>query len=182
MLYKYKSVEVLYSTSPEDAAVNMVLSKLAYTNPLIEAVKSGDITKVQRLLKEEVDLNNRDPFDWTALHYAASKGHYEMVILLLNAGADKDKPMLDGSTPLFMAVQNGHEAVVALLLEAGVEKNNRDWFGWTPLHHAAWCGNVNAVELLLNAGANKDIMSLDNVTPLIIANEADHEQIVKLLE
>ena len=118
MLYKYKSVEVLYSTSPEDAAGNMVLSKLAYTNPLIEAVKSGDITKVQRLLNEGVN------------------------------------PKLP----------------------------NIDWFGWTPLHHAAWYGHDEIVKLLLNSGANKDIMSLDNVTPLIIANEKGHKQIVNLLK
>ena len=116
MLYKYKSAEVLYRTSPEDATVNMVLDNNAQNNPLIEAVKKGDITKVQRLLNE------------------------------------------------------------------GVDPNNRDWFGWTPLHHAAWYGDDKIVKLLLNSGANKDIMSLDNVTPLIIANEADHEQIVNLLK
>ena len=113
-------MEVLYSTSPEDAAVNM---ELPYTNPLIEAVKSGDITKVQRLLKEEVrrrlkglDPNNRDWYGWTALHHAAWYGHDKMVKLLLNAGAKKDIESFDGqATPMDLAVEKNHKEIIVLL-------------------------------------------------------------------
>lgn len=110
-LYKYKSAEVLYSTSPEDAAVNMVLSKLAYTNPLIEAVKKGDIPKVQRLLNEGVNpkLPNHDWFGWTPLHHAAWYGHDKIVKLLLNAGAKKDIESFDGqATPMDFAFEKNH--------------------------------------------------------------------------
>ena len=99
-LYKYKSAEVLYSTSPEDAAVNMVLSKLAYTNPLIEAVKKGDIPKVQRLLNEGVNpkLPNHDWFNGLLHRWY---GHDKIVKLLLNAGAKKDIESFDGqATPM----------------------------------------------------------------------------------
>ena len=43
---------------------------------------------------------------WTALHHAADAGHCAVVRLLLERGADKDRPALDYSahTPLHMAV------------------------------------------------------------------------------
>ena len=50
---------------------------------------------------------------------ACEYDHLEVVRLLVDAGADKDKADDDGRTPLWMASQNGHLEVVRVLVDAG---------------------------------------------------------------
>ena len=61
----------------------------------------------------------------TALGMASFKGKAEIVSLLLEAKADKDKACgFRGATPLVLAATMGHEQVVQLLLAAGADKDN----------------------------------------------------------
>ena len=57
---------------------------------LIQAVKDGDVAVVQTLLENgRVDPNSTDhKSKSTALHFAALRGHTEVVLLLCKAGAD----------------------------------------------------------------------------------------------
>ena len=58
---------------------------------------------------------------------SCQSGYAQVVELLLRAGADRDKGLTNGATPLFGAAQKGHAQVVEVLLRAGVdrEKVNR---------------------------------------------------------
>eukprot|EP00972_Heterocapsa_arctica_P041999 6193943-Heterocapsa_arctica.AAC.1 len=47
----------------------------------------------------------------------------QVVRLLLEAGADKDKVRQDGDTPLMFASRNGHLELAHLLLTAGADKD-----------------------------------------------------------
>lgn len=53
----------------------------------------------------------------TPLHLAAEHGHMEVLRILLEHKADKDKSSPHGLTPLRLAALNGHTEVVKLLLE-----------------------------------------------------------------
>ena len=53
----------------------------------------------------------------TPLHLAAEHGHMEVIRILLEHKADKDKSSPHGLTPLRLAALNGHTEVVKLLLE-----------------------------------------------------------------
>ena len=56
-----------------------------------------------------------------------------MLRALIEAGADVNKAMDNGATPLYMAAQNGHEAVVRALIEFGADVNKARDNGRTPL-------------------------------------------------
>ena len=53
---------------------------------LIEAAARGDRPQVLSCLRAGVPVNARDPCGWTALSWAAAKGHKAIVIDLLERG------------------------------------------------------------------------------------------------
>jgi ankyrin repeat protein len=67
------------------------------------------------------------------LHLAASKGHYDVVNLLVGFGADLNAASNDGRTPLHVAAAAADDAVVALLLLKGADAGATDKEGKTPL-------------------------------------------------
>jgi ankyrin repeat protein len=87
------------------------------TAGLVEAVKAGDLAKVQQTLQSNPRLvNQKDPsFSATPLHYAALRGNVAMVQLLLSRGADPRAVNRDGETPLQVARRAGKTEVVAVL-------------------------------------------------------------------
>jgi len=57
------------------------------------------------LIAKGADINAKDEYGWTPLHYAAIKGQKEVVELLIAKGADINSKNQSGETPL-------HEAAV----------------------------------------------------------------------
>ena len=57
---------------------------------------------------------------------AAAKGHKDIVQLLLDRGADVNKSVQGGLTPLHEAAQRGYEDAVKILLVAGAGPNKVD--------------------------------------------------------
>ena len=84
------------------------------------------------------------------LYYAAREGQVDVVINMLDEGADINKAQILGYTPLIIASQNGHLEVVRILLERGADINKAMKNGATPLSMASREGNVEIVELLKN--------------------------------
>ena len=58
-------------------------------------------------------------------HNAGGRGREATVRLMLEAGADKEKPWGDGMTPLGAAALKGRVKAARLLLDAGAEKECR---------------------------------------------------------
>jgi ankyrin repeat protein len=70
---------------------------------MIEAVKQGDLERVQAILESDDRLaNQRDESGATPLHYAALNGHRQIVQLLLERGAD-----INGTDNQFRATPAG---------------------------------------------------------------------------
>ena len=65
-----------------------------------------------------MNVNARDVYRETPLHYASSHGHVDIVNLLLKKGADINARAKNGSTAVIYAATNGKENVVKELLKA----------------------------------------------------------------
>ncbi len=101
-----------------DADVN-VSTEEGFT-PLLLAAYSGDVNLVMAILaygEDETDEQSHRFVDlnaitrqmrYSALHLAALKGHEEIIILLLEEGADYTIRNLDGKTAADIAAENGY--------------------------------------------------------------------------
>ena len=56
--------------------------------PMHTAVKNGRQKRLKKLLSKGMDVNARDGEGWPPIHYALSDGNFEIVAILLNAGAN----------------------------------------------------------------------------------------------
>ena len=69
------------------------------------------------------DPTLRDKQGCTAVHFAASCGHSNMLELLMQYGGSASTPDKHGYTPIHKAAYNGHDKCLDVLLEVSVEKN-----------------------------------------------------------
>ncbi|XP_074657017.1 uncharacterized protein LOC141910195 isoform X2 [Tubulanus polymorphus] len=83
------------------------------------------------------------------LRLAASKGHLEHVIELLELRASYEVDR-EGRSALHYAAVNGFAEVCKLLLEAGCDPNIQDNLGYTALHQAAAQGHREVIHELLS--------------------------------
>jgi ankyrin repeat protein len=89
----------------------------AVLTALMVAASRGDYASARRLLPSS-EVNARDRFGNTALAYAASGGHAEVVRLLLAYGADPDARNDAGASALDRAALSNRRDALELLLAA----------------------------------------------------------------
>ena len=146
------------------AILPLVASAAEQANELAEAARRGISDRVEEFLKQAQDPDAVNSIGETPLCQAAKFGNTAVVELLLEAGADKDKPSLlawvslvstghSQLTPLGLACQHGHQDIVRLVLDcnANVHKESD---GNLPLIWAASKKCPEIVHLLLEARAD----------------------------
>ncbi len=136
------------------AAIALSLVIPVNAGPLQEAARAGDGALMQQLLRDGADIDEQDEAGETALFAAAKGGWYSVHDQLLVAGADVSIRNKEGMTVLHAAASAGDAGVVAGLI--GVDHRSK----------------------------RVDIDDHDNdlgLTPLAVAAEADHGNIVAYL-
>ncbi|KAL3588219.1 hypothetical protein FPOAC2_14118 [Fusarium poae] len=128
-------------------------------------------------------LGRRTTKCFTDLMIASFYGHYVIVKLLLDKGAEIEaKDSEYGQTPLSWAAGNGRDAVVKLLLDKGAEVDVKDKGDRTPLSWAARHGHDAVVKLLLDKGVKTEVKDgIYGQTPLSWAARSGRDAVVKLL-
>ena len=103
-------------------------------SPLLWAIKEKHAELFNVLLAANPDVELRDRFGRTALHWAARLGDLAAATALLKKGAEvKVRDDVDSSSPLHLAAKAGRAALVKLLAAHGAEIDARTAYGQTPL-------------------------------------------------
>ena len=77
-----------------------------------------------------------NPRGFTALHFAATDGHLELVKFIVKNSINPNPGSANGITPFHNAARNGHLQVCEFFLDTIVDKNPRDNAGNTPFQLA----------------------------------------------
>ncbi|XP_057547171.1 E3 ubiquitin-protein ligase XBAT33 [Amaranthus tricolor] len=118
---------------------------------LVSAARDGDLVEAKMLLECNPCLAKYSTFGGlnSPLHFAAAKGHNEIVALLLENGADVNSRNYCGQTALMQACRYGHWVVAQTLLLYRCNVTRADYLsGRTALHFAAVNGHVRCIRLL----------------------------------
>jgi len=153
-------------------ALCSVLPLGAFSQSLIETVKTGNIEVVQRLIKQKkktLNINEVDEDGLTSLMVATIANDSVMVETLLLAGADPNTSTPQGVTVLHFAAYHNRDRFCPLILAAGAKPNVLDYRGQTPLHVACQVGSTNIISQLADAGAFVNLRDRKGNPPLIIA-------------
>ncbi|GFR05473.1 ANK_REP_REGION domain-containing protein [Trichonephila clavata] len=124
---------IVASETGKVEVANFLRSKQSeYDNLLLTAVHNGDISKVTDLLNRGANVNARDVYAWTPLHYAAQEKKLDIVNLLLYKGADVNAKSYGDVTPLHCAAWAGDIDIMEKLFNKGAVRSS-DKGGDTPL-------------------------------------------------
>ncbi|OJD15801.1 hypothetical protein AJ78_03981 [Emergomyces pasteurianus Ep9510] len=100
--------------------------------------------------------SRKDTYGRTPLFWAATRGHRDVVELLLDHGANINSKDRDKLTALHIAVTGEHKDVVSLLLDRSARIEDKGSYGDTPLIRAIQANSKDIVKLLLEHGARVD--------------------------
>lgn len=158
-------------------------SNASVFSPLLFVAQTGDHEALEVIIgRGEVDLDYQDENGFSAVMFAALKGHVEPFRLLVYAGADVKLLNKSGETAIMLSKLNqNRDLFEKVMLEFALEKGNRNAGGFYALHCAARRGDLNAVKLLTRRGYDVNISDGDGYTPLMLAAMEDHGSMCQLL-
>jgi len=136
-----KVVEVLLK-APK---IKVELRSAQDESPLMLAAINGLTEICKQLIAADADVNKPG---WTPLHYASTKGHLDIMNLLLENNAYIDAESPNGTTSLMMAAQYGTPEAVKLLLQAGADPLVNNSLGMTAFDFATSADRPDAIKLL----------------------------------
>lgn len=116
----------------------------------------------KRHLTKEGRAKNLDRGGLTPLLYAARENCLSCVEVLIENGADLDKPDPDGVSPLVMAIINNNWDIARALIEGGADVQQWDMFGHTALHAVVGRYESTAVRIgdPLNETSGRQILDM----------------------
>eukprot|EP00756_Hemistasia_phaeocysticola_P056684 Hpha_TRINITY_DN3308_c0_g1::TRINITY_DN3308_c0_g1_i1::g.172262::m.172262/K21440/ANKRD50; ankyrin repeat domain-containing protein 50 len=153
--------------------------------PVCSAAQRGNSHALRVLITEgHADVNMAKNDGATPCFKAAQRGHSDALRILIAEGrADVNKSKNDGRTPCFIAVQNGHYNCLRILIaEGNADPNKATNDGATPCYVAAEMGQFDCLRVLIAEGHADVKKPKQGVSPVEIARQNGHTEVLKLLE
>ncbi|MHA2142869.1 MAG: ankyrin repeat domain-containing protein [Candidatus Thorarchaeota archaeon] len=153
---------------------------------LQDAAHDGDLEGVRSAITNGADVEVIDGRGMKAIHWAALRGHKDIVGLLLENGADANGKNSADWTPIMHASMEGHIEIVKMLLDKSADINAQTFVAGTALMFASGNGHKEVVKLLLSAGADPRMEisgsdGEDGTTAIDYAWRSGHMTIANLL-
>lgn len=136
--------------------------------------QSMEVLLSQADRKADVEVRSTDDTADTALHLACDRGHSEAVRLLLAAGADVNRQLSNGRSPLGLFLESGPpqpacEDIVELMLKRKPNLGLADNEQYTVLHGIMSTTPLSAVMRLVEEGAPVNTFNTLGYNPLATA-------------
>ncbi|XP_034993987.1 ankyrin-3 isoform X8 [Zootoca vivipara] len=133
----------------------------------LRAARAGNLEKALDYLKSGVDINICNQNGLNALHLASKEGHVEVVSELIQRGANVDAATKKGNTALHIASLAGQTEVVKVLVTSGANVNAQS--------------QITLPESKTGSTTGKKLFTLNGFTPLYMAAQENHLEVVKFL-
>lgn len=140
-----------------------------------------DIAKYLISINCEVDPIGGE-LESSPLNWAARSGHIQMVVYLLQNGANPNNFDIEGFSTIHLSTMFGHSIVTAYLLAKGLDPDMKDKNGVTPLMFAAQrIHSRDPAQLLLTFNARMNVQDNKGNTPLHYCVAFNNATVMKIL-
>lgn len=153
----------------------------------LNAASENDVTKIEAMLKDGMDVDATNPMGETALMFGSS--YAQVVKVLVAAGARVNARNKYQATALFYAAlrtqmveESDYHEGLKELIAAGADVNARDVGGRTALMYAANEGHTGYIKILLEAGADVNAQDKEGQSALTYALESERGGAAEVLE
>jgi 7,8-dihydropterin-6-yl-methyl-4-(beta-D-ribofuranosyl)aminobenzene 5'-phosphate synthase len=152
--------------------------------PLYSGALNWHDNVVEYLIKKGAGLNVKNNSGQTPFHqFCGLRGRLKIIKMSAEKGADIHTRDNDNKTTLHTSVETWNKHAAIFLMESGVNHNSQDNQGKTPLHYAVEKGPyfLDLIKKMIEKEADIAIKEKEGKTPLDLAIESNHKEIIELL-
>jgi len=178
LLIRRKDREAEYRLAELRAA-----SRVDRETQLLAAAEAGQMTELEALVRDGVNINAADGRNWTPLDYAIDRKHGAVALWLIQRGAAIQHTADGRCSVLTLAAKRNDVKVVQELLTRRIPVDVATNICVTPLMAAAVEGATEAAQILIAHGADVNWCDPNLTKPTILLKAAffGHLPVVKLL-
>ncbi|MFC1793923.1 ankyrin repeat domain-containing protein [Planctomycetota bacterium] len=157
--------------------LDLIIERGNYAETIHLVACRGEVDRIRTFLEDGTDVNVKDEFGCTPLHWATRARSSEVASLLIANGADVNAASGPGAlTPLMAARQL---PIIEVLVSAGADIRSQE--NLSKLHAACSAGDIQVVRFLIDKGADINTRNGRGATPLWAAASGDQKEVVELL-
>ena len=166
-----------------DIGIDIINTTDTQKNCLHIAAEYGHLNLYRALTsKHDVDHQLLDHYGWTALHYFAKIGSYELVKAVADMGIDINLKTNNGKNCLHIAADYDHLSLCKSLISKHIiDAQLPDHDGWTALHYFPKKDSYELVKAAADTGIYINLATNNGEDCLHIAADYGHSNLYRML-